>query len=1148
MKMVCLMVFNQRLRFLSINWYSSWRSKKVLSFFTIVLSVVFTFNSIAVENDLISLTRNALISVSPLQAENIQNLSITSCGAQCVSFPSLSKVTFKVEVDSSVRTSQISFDEVSRTLTIPSVQFLEGMDTSSDSLEVLRRFLVSHEYHPYLSHHTKPSQVIALEAFKQALRERVRSFLHISPTGTGKSVVLAKALKHRMEVSENKLFIVTADQIALVDQLELEIREELKDIPIRIVNWNTVKDRSKTSTFAHQIEEAERRSVPTVLVITSQSLKPRFSALSKDRDLRGSYENLFRNFNSIYIDEAHHLGATKTKSTITSLIRESHNRGNSEVLLYGTTATPVHEEVELRDLFEREHWSYLNERPEDFFRTHSLEQILVQLSRAINRGDITPFDDLFVLGEDKFKDVKKQKQETEQRAEGVSSEQKGESLNDERVELFIYTGRSHYYELNSRHYNRLAELLFPIFEDNRKGFILASTIAEAERLSVFFNQYFKQVPEMGEMSFEAYHSEMTREERQVVTERSKDTNKRHYIVAVKALDEGVNLPHLSAYIDLNANVPMKKMMHRMGRVLRLYAGKMTSDVVFLINYRNEKMVVDALKLMEEAEKVSFRGGVQRRERRKKLRLPGVADAISKEELLQIREELRELMVSFWGNRKDGRFLTIEQLLEAIKEYNRKVPESERITDSFSYRDHYEKIEGAPSNPNSYYEAEWKKIGKWRGFFGKPAVIETLEELLEEVRAYNRRAVESERITTKESYKNYYKQIKGAPSDPGRYREEWEKVGKWKGFFDKLDPSRKKFETVEELLEAVRAYNRRASKLERITSSSLYKDHYKKIENAPMHPNSYYGAQWEKIGRWFGFLEKLGVHEKRFETVEELLEAIRKYNREVPEEKRITDSSLYMKYYKQINGAPSHPNVTYRTEWKKIGKWRGFFEKLGVSKKTLETVEELLEAVREYNRGVVESERITNWPSYRDYYKKIEGARLHPDRAYGVEWEKIGGFRGFFEKLGVSKKTLETVEELLEAVREYNREAPELERITTGKSYKNYYYKEIKGAPSSPERFYGAEWVEFGRWPGFFEKLGLRKKLKTPEELIEAVREYNRKAPESKRITSEPSYNKHYKKIEGAPSHPDRTYGAEWERIGKWRGFFAKLRSCEKSFH
>ena len=50
--------------------------------------------------------------------------------------------------------------------------------------------------------------------------------------------------------------------------------------------------------------------------------------------------------------------------------------------------------------------------------------------------------------------------------------------------------------------------------------------------------------------FETYHSGLSRKERSEVLNRSKGKNP-HYIVAVRALDEGVNLPHLSAYIDLN---------------------------------------------------------------------------------------------------------------------------------------------------------------------------------------------------------------------------------------------------------------------------------------------------------------------------------------------------------------------------------------------------------------------------------------------------------------------------------------------------------------------------------------------------------------------------------------------------------------------
>ena len=90
----------------------------------------------------------------------------------------------------------------------------------------------------------------------------------------------------------------------------------------------------------------------------------------------------------------------------------------------------------------------------------------------------------------------------------------------------------------------MAEVLYPLFESNRKGFVVTATIQEAERLSDFLNETIKDV------GFSAYHSKMTIEERAEVLRRSRESEGRHYIVAVRALDEGVNMPWLSAYIDL----------------------------------------------------------------------------------------------------------------------------------------------------------------------------------------------------------------------------------------------------------------------------------------------------------------------------------------------------------------------------------------------------------------------------------------------------------------------------------------------------------------------------------------------------------------------------------------------------------------------
>ena len=145
------------------------------------------------------------------------------------------------------------------------------------------------------------------------------------------------------------------------------------------------------------------------------------------------------------------------------------------------------------------------------------------------------------------------------------------------------------------------------------------------------------------IEFEAYHSRMNREERGEVLKRSQEKPS-HYIVAVRALDEGVNLPHLMAYIDLNANVSVKQMVHRIGRVLRLHPGKMSADVLFLADYRDEGMAGDLLNLLDAVNVPgsNFNGGASYNRGRSgdyALRTPGFEPLI-REELQRLREELR----------------------------------------------------------------------------------------------------------------------------------------------------------------------------------------------------------------------------------------------------------------------------------------------------------------------------------------------------------------------------------------------------------------------------------------------------------------------------------------------------------------------------
>ena len=296
-----------------------------------------------------------LISSNKKQA--LEKLSIVSCGENCLSLNSNTSISFQIET-THLSAPEISLSSSLKTLRLPSWSYLEDR-------ALLKSWLIGHEIHPQTSpsdfiQYTK-AQAIAFKAVEKAFKEEALSFLHISPTGTGKTLVLARALNLNLTAG---LHLVTAHQTHLVDQLYETIHNALKGKGIFIINWN---DRPNKS-FASEIEQALSLKEPVVFVVTTQTLKRQLHLLEdKKPDL---YRKLTENTKGIYLDEAHHLGAFHTKAALLKL------KEQSQAFFYGTTATPVHHQLNLRELFEKEHWSYLNGE-EDLFRSHPPEKVLL---------------------------------------------------------------------------------------------------------------------------------------------------------------------------------------------------------------------------------------------------------------------------------------------------------------------------------------------------------------------------------------------------------------------------------------------------------------------------------------------------------------------------------------------------------------------------------------------------------------------------------------------------------------------------------------------------------------------------------------------------------------------------------------------------
>ena len=634
----------------------------VLFFVHLSLSV-----SATAEDSLSESVRTLLLETSLHQQSEIEKLEISSCSASCVSFKTFSQggAEFQLVIDTSKSEPELSFTRDSRTLSLPSLPYLEELinsarvshssspsysshvihstsipnsnssssppssnNSSLSSMSTLvHRWLVGHELHPYSASEfsLKPSQATALEASREALKEHrseqgeTSSLLNIAPTGSGKTLVLTQTLMEQIETSlENKkLFIVTADRVHLVDQLHSQIQKENgQKRTINVVNWGTLNDKSWQG-LAQLSQMAQEGEGTTVLVITSQSLRLKLSEFftQTERRYKDIQESFIRSVGGIYIDEAHHLGARETRQVILDLV------ARSKAFLYGTTATPVHHEVNLRDFFKREHWTYLNTR-ENLFERHGTDAVLEQLSIGIERGELTPFDELYVIGEQTFKDLEEERKNNSSSNNNTSSRTNNSSNNNnstssnnsntQKADLpsasasVFMQAESAYYVLNPAYYESLLRIITPILSANRKGFIVTATIAEAKRLTQFLNNSVSGI------EFDVLHFQMEEQERREVLSRSVHSTGSHYIVSVRMLDEGINLPHLSAYIDLNFNVSIKQMIHRIGRVLRLYPNKLTADVLFLIDYRDEQKARDALNILDKMERVSFRGGETRR--------------------------------------------------------------------------------------------------------------------------------------------------------------------------------------------------------------------------------------------------------------------------------------------------------------------------------------------------------------------------------------------------------------------------------------------------------------------------------------------------------------------------------------------------------
>ena len=590
---------------------------------------------------------------------------------------------------------------------------------------------------------------------------------------------------------------------------------------------------------------------------------------------------------------------------------------------------------------------------------------------------------------------------------------------------------------------------------------MTATIAEAKRLTQFLNNSVSGI------EFDVLHSQMEEKERREVLNRSVHSTGSHYIVSVRILDEGINLPHLSAYIDLNFNVSIKQMIHRIGRVLRLYPNKLTSDVLFLIDYRDEEKARDALSILDQIKNISFRGGeIRNKETRRgvsgdsHLLYEGTGiRPMSRADLEEMREKLSDSILKrrFWQER-----YTLEQIPATVARINESLGAKEKIRSTRTYKNYLKRDDRDPRLPPLPTVVKWyeNKHGHQRGvmdfILGRELkLLYTLEEIPGAVSRINQSLPEKEKIRSASTYNNYLKREDRDQRLPplGTISNWYEREhGHQRGVMDFIlgRESKPRLYSLKEVPDVVRRINERLPEEEKIRDKRTYNEYFKREDRDQRLPSLPTVARWyeNKYGDQQGVMDFILGREPKLKpySLEEMPGAVKRINQSLPEEEKIKSDRTYNNYLKRENKDQRLPPLVTVGKWyqKKHGHQRGVMNFI-LGRDRPYSLEEIPGAVVRINASLSEEEKIRDKRTYKNYLKREDRDQRLPSLYTVREWyiDKHGDGQGLMDFIlgRESRSVSDRLKEIPGLVSRINESLPEEEKIRDTLTYENYLKKE-----------------------------------------------------------------------------------------------------------
>ena len=772
-------------------------------------------------------------------------------------------------------------------------------------------------------------QHTAFLAYQQALKERARSFLLITPFSKENNLVMAHSLVDQLIIRNasqkpngqmaQKLAIVAVPQASLVDPLSRIIEEVTleysKTADIKVIQWNTGE-----KDLALDISPSD----PSVVVLPHYKLKHILSRPDSE-----NYDLISSELSIAVLRIRPLLDTDLIKSMAVAL------QQNTSAFIYGMATGPLQAKDGQPNLFEKTHWSYLNTQDslfqEPVFKDPT-EGILEQLFAGVRQGELTSWTG----------------------PEFINLPKNGNQplwISDNKGEV-----------LNPAYYPLLARELFPTLRTYRKGVLVTPTKVSAERLAYFLSNTFPKI------NFSSYSHSDPYAERQVILKDSEETS-HHYIVTSQALSEIENMPHLSAYIDLNVHSPLEVRLSMASPVLSLHTGKTSAKIILNPTDRKpasfEKGSTLEIFPSSKAEEPNLALPVMNPNNLNQTGfLQGVAleDSSTSRVVDKKHKKSNQPSINKTAKKKQAGKLPFEEALQKAR--------SAGLPGLYAYRKWQKDHPDMPYHPNQFYLEHWKG---WRHFLGNEKL--SWEQILQRARAAN--------LTSMDAYHEWQKtqpDMPVAPDNPrGIYRNHWID---WSYF---LGYEKQRKLPWEQALEKARSAQ--------ILSVTAYREWQKQHPDMPSRPDQYppYAEHWKNWGHFLGN-EKL--------PWEQALRKVRSA--------KLSKSRSYPKWQKKHPDMPSRPDQ--HLPYAKY--WEGWGHFLGNEKPKLPW-EQALEKAR--------SAQILSVTAYQEWQKQHPDMPSRPDRyePYAEHWKNWAHFLGN-EKLSYEQALQKVRSAKLKSWRDYQK--------------------------------------------------------------------------------------------------------------------------------